>query len=319
MSSVTHLTQHLLKLDPGKNVARQTLFNYLKVFLEPNAPLNAEMLNQFFAYVLNFQYWQSNVKSLGQTVLQDLESFALISRLDADLQAVNFPHRVQLVLLEQQADLEKLVLAQEKSLRQEGDRGKLMAIDQQVLAATLKADGTLQVRVYGRAAQILQGELKTIRPITELRYNSRLELEKNVPQTLEGPMVTAARFQLREDAVHGTMVRGHMLQRYETLNAGSLTQYAELFYGLKRIEKHFINPTSDPYHRDMVSQLERAYQSLQNQHPDSKRLASAALQRGKAALKHIFPNDKLLMVLVTNIEFAMINPQSEPWDQQSKL
>ncbi|MGE0762638.1 MAG: hypothetical protein AB7N80_05115 [Bdellovibrionales bacterium] len=324
MSSVTHLTQHLLKLDPGKNVARQTLFNYLKVFVSSGAQLNAEILNQFFAYVLNYQYWQANTKNLGQSVQADLETFAQSFRLDFEMSQVHFPHLTQLVILEQTRDVEQLINTLERSRREDGDRGKLMAIsDQQMLAATLKSNGALIVRVYGRAAQIVGGALQLIRPLTELQYTSQLELDKQVVQLLEGPMVTAARFNLNDDGCQGVMVRGHMLQRYETLSAGGLAQHAELFYGLKRIERFFINPTSDPYHRELVGGLERAYQLLQNGHPDGKRMANGALQRGKAALKHIFPNDKLLMVLVTNIEFALISPQPsapqpEPWERQLK-
>src|SRR5690606_34827541 len=148
----------------------------------------------------------------GQTAQNDLESFAQTSRLDFDLQSVRFPHLVQHVILEQQQDFEQLVQAQERKLRDEKDRGKMMTADQQILAATLKANGALQVRVYGRCAQIVNGQLQLIRPITELHYTPQLELEKQVTQILEGPMVTAARFQIVGEGCQGVMVRGHMLQ-----------------------------------------------------------------------------------------------------------
>jgi hypothetical protein len=322
MSSVTHLTQHLLKLDPGKSVARQTLFNYLKVYLDGSAPLTAEVLNHFFAYVLNYQFWQQNAKVLGETIFGDLDKFAHTHRLDFEFQHVRFPHLCQLVILEFQTDAEMLIQRREATLSEEGDRLKLMPISEsQLLVINLKRMGALEVRVYGRTAQIHNGEIQLIRPISDLKYNARLELAEGHPQLLEGPMVTAARFQVTHEGYQGVMVRGHMLQRFETLVAGGLNLHAELFYGLKRIERYFINSATDPYYRELLTQLERAQQAVNVGHPDARRLATSALQKGKAALKHIFPNDKALLVLVTNIEFALMGPKSEDvkWTNEKPL
>ncbi len=319
MSTVTHLTQSLLKYDPNKNVARQTLFNYLKVFVDPSAPLTADLLNQFFNYVLNYQFWQQNVKTLGESVQADLEKFAAESRVDFQLSQITFPHLCQLINLEFQSELESLIQKREAAVAEEGDRTKLVPISElQVMAIVLKKSGGLEVRVFGKAALITGGEIKLIRPISDLKYTNNLELEERHPQLLEGPMVTAGRFQVNADGFQGVLVRGHMLQRFETLTAAGLNLHAELFYGLKRIERHFVNSQSDPYYRDLVSQLERSYQMLSANHSDGRRLATAALQKGKAAVKYIFPNDKLLLVLVTNIEYGLMGQRQEAWTSQDR-
>jgi hypothetical protein len=320
MSSVTHLTQALLKFDPSKSVARQTLFNYLKVFVDASAPLTADVLNQFFFYVLNYQFWQQNSKTLGETIHADLEKFSQNSRLDFDLNQVRFPHMCQLVNLEFQTDLETLIHKREAAVNEEGDRTRLLSISEnQIMALVLKKNGSLEVRVFGKTALIFGGELHLIRPISDLKYTSNLELADRHPQLLEGPMVTAARFQVTGEGYQGVLVRGHMLQRFETLTAAGLNLHAELFYGLKRIERHFINASTDPYYRDLVAQLERAVQAVNTGHPDGRRLATGALQKGKAALKYIFPNDKLLLVLVTNIEFGLMGPKQEAWTNDKTL
>lgn len=319
MSSVTHLTQALLKFDPSKSVARQTLFNYLKVFVDASAPLTADVLNQFFFYVLNYQFWQQNAKTLGETVQADLEKFASGSRIDFELSQVRFPHMCQIVSLDFQTDLETLIQRREAAIAEDGDRTKLIGIsDTQIMALVLKKGGHLDVRVFGRTAVIFNGELHLIRPISDLKYTANLELAADHPQLLEGPMVTAGRFQVTNEGYQGVLVRGHMLQRFETLTAAGLNLHAELFYGLKRIERHFINSSTDPYYRDLVAQLERSYQMLSTGHPDGRRLATAALQKGKAAVKYIFPNDKLLLVLVTNIEFGLMGPKQEAWTNNDK-
>lgn len=319
MSTVTHLTQHLLRLEPGKNPGRQTLYNYLKVFVDGQQPLTAQILNHFYGYTLNYQYWQANSKSLGTSTRADLESFAQTHKVDFDFSEIRFPHLTQLIFLEQPSDFEQLVLQTEQQKRHQDDKSKIIHIsDQQILAARLKSSSGLEIRVYGRSALIVGGQLRLIEPMTDLKYNAQLELELNVQQLLEGPMVTASRFHVNHEGCQGTMVRGHMLQRYETLASSGLAQYSELFYGLKRIERHFINPTTDPYHSEMVQLLEKTLHMIQSRHPDAKKAAVSTLQRAKAALKHIFPNDKQLTVLVTNIEYGLMPSQPEPWNTPLK-
>ncbi len=318
MSSVTHLTQFLLRLDPSKSVARQTLFNYLKVFHDANEALKPELFNQFFNHIVNYQYWQSNSRSLGESLAQDMQRFAQEYRIDFDLKAVAFPHQTQIVMIEHAADLESLIKKRETALQEEGDRQKLFSISEtQSMAILLKKSGNFEIRIYGRAALIKQGELDLPRPLTQLFYTMDVELEPFKWQVLEGPVVTLARFRLNDDGCQGTMIRGHMLQRYETMASGALSQHPELFYALKRVERHFINPPSDPFYRDLVMQLEKAKQLLRLSHPDGRRVANGALHRAKSALQNIFPNDKVLSGLVTNVEFALMSQTTEPWTEIS--
>jgi len=314
MSSVTHLTQYLLKLDPQKSVARQSFYNYLKNFCEPTAPLNAQVIHKYVLYVLNHQYWQQNAKTLGESLLSDLSDFSQRERLDFNLQDVRWPHQMQTVALEHQEDLEFLLKQKEQELLEPGGRLKVLPIsDSQSMVLILDRSGGLRIRIFKKVCLIREGRLELLAPLTDLTYTSNLELYPNTPQILEGPMLIAARFQITDDGCFGLMVRGHMLQKYETLTGGELMQHPELFYSLKRIERHFVNPTSDPFYRDLVTQLEKVYQMLTAQMPEGKRLAPSLLQKGKTALKNIFPNDKLLMVLVTNIEFALMALEKDTW------
>lgn len=313
MSAVTHLTQHLLRLDPQKSIPRQTLHNYLKIFVDGDAALTAEHLSEFFAYVLNYQYWQTHAKTLGESLHQDILKWAESQKLEFDLQAVNFPHWTQMVAIEHSGDFEKLLEKREEERSEEGDRRKLLPLSEtQHLVAILKRNSSLHVRVYNRLARILGGELHALRPVSDLKYSADLELLQFEPFLLECPMVTAGKFQVTTDGIQGTLVRGHSLQRFETLTMGPIQNHAEVFYGLKRLERHFINPQSDPYYRDMATQLERVYQLLSQGSPDGRRMATSVLQRARAAQKNIFPNDKLLQTLISNVEFALMGSAVEP-------
>lgn len=318
MSSVTHLTQYLLRLDPSRNTPRTTLYNYLKSFVESATPLTCEVLNDFFCFVLNHNFWQQNTASLGELVHQDLQGFLQENPQILALNEVVFPHLYQLVKLQYVRDAEWLIQQKEEAFKEPKDRLKLIHLsDQQTLTILLKSNGELQVRVYNRWALLRGGKLSLIQPVTNLLYNSRLELAPHFAHWIEGPMSTAARFQIDDQGLSsGVLVRGHTLQRFETLASAPLRQHGELFYGLKRIEKHFINPQSDPYYLELIQHLERTHYALEQRHSDGLKLAQKHLPKAKAALKNIFPNDKRLVVLVTNIEYFLVtDDQRAQWNE----
>jgi len=308
MVSVTHFAQYLLKLDPQKNVARLALYHYLKNICDINAELQPEMIRSFYSRILNFPYWQSNHKTLGEVVANDLENFLMESHLKWDLSQIRHAHQVQWVEIKQADDFKALIQDECSKVCKAGDRSKVIPIsDTQMLALILFATGNMRIQVFSNVAMVEGAKLKPLMPLTHLEYDSKMDLQMHFDHLLEGPMLTLNRFQVTDDGVRGWILRGYTLQKYETLNGGTLAQNPELFYTLKRIEKHYINPQSDPFYLELVGILEKAYQLLSQGHHDAPRMGEAALQRGKQALKNIFPNDKLLLLLVSNIEYYLFS------------
>lgn len=325
MSSVTKLTHFLTKLDPQKSIYRQVFLNYLKVYSEPQIILDSALVNNFFSFIINYPYWQSQTQQLGESIQQDLDKFLKENNTSLDSSKILYPHLHQLVSLDFNQDFEFLLRQKEEPSLDSGDRQKVTLISEsQGLIATLRKRGGLEIRVFNRLAKIQDGKLTLWGPVTDLKYTMDLELVADQIQVIECPMTTSACFKITEQGCQGVLVRSHLLQKFENLTLGHLNQHSELFYGLKRIEKHYINPHSDPYYKDLVAQLERVEHLLKQNHPEGRRLAPSLLQKSKAALKNIFPNDKLLTILVTNVEFSLISAvqasqNQESWINHSKM
>ncbi len=307
MISVTHLAQYLLQLDPQKNVARLALYNYLKNCCDLSSPLSAQLITQFYRKALLFQYWQTHQKILGETLRADLESFLRETQVALDLDRIRHADEVQVVALEQARDLQDVIELQMRREMGTGDRLKLVRLSaQQTLSLKLNPSGCLKVRVHPHWALIMDGQLELLPPLTQLEYSSQMELLPHVLHWLDTAMMTTAHFALREGGVEGLLVRGYTFQKMESLRQATLSQNSELFYGLKRLERHYINSKSDPFYQELVALLEKSYQLISAQHPEGAHMAQEALRRGRMALKNIFPNDKLLLLLVTNIEYWML-------------
>ena len=69
--------------------------------------------------------------------------------------------------------------------------------------------------------------------------------------------------------------------------------------------RHFIDAQSDPDYQEIVTKLERANRLLSNPTLDNVMVAEKALNRGRMYLKNAFPNDRLLGLLVTHLDYGL--------------
>jgi hypothetical protein len=309
MTSVSHFAQYLLKLDPQRNQARLTFFNFLKSVLEPTTEFAPEVVQMFYARILQFDNWRNDSASLAETVSRDVtnyvKQFAAPEELGAWAQ-LRHADTLQVVHLKAYQDLEDLIENEHAARRKSGDEIRTVRFsDQQILMMILSTGGGLEIKVYPNLALVWGAQLRAVAPVTHLHYGADFELMPYVKQILEGTLLTTHCFHVDQEGAHGLIARGYTFQKFETFIRAKLAETQDLFFALKKVERHFINPQSDTYYQDMVSRLERANRMLDNPHPDTLATAERALNKGRLCLKHVFPNDRLLGLLVTHLEYGL--------------
>jgi hypothetical protein len=319
MTSVTQFAQYLLRLDPQKSPARLALYNYVKHILDPLDPFTPLVIEKFYAQTLNYEYWQTNSQSLSNEVREVLALFLRQTKIDEkDYAQIRHADEIQVITLKQFRDFEDLVLGLEDARRKSGDRMKLIKISEtEVASLYLSTLGTLEVKVFGPRAMVLGRRLTLLAPISHLYYSSSMELMPHVRQLLQGSLMTTISFFLDEQGLNGLISRGHTFQKFETFMRAKPNDNHDLFCSLKKLERNFINPQSDPFYQDLIGSLERANRLVQEA-TGTIHLPAAekALQKGALALRNAFPNDRLLQLLVTHLEYgirqARIQTQGDP-------
>jgi hypothetical protein len=309
MNSVTQFAQYLLRLDPQKTLPRQSLFNYCKHILEPTEPFSPETIEGFYSRALNFEYWQNNSQSLAQSVREDLASFLKQTKIDEnEWKHIRHADEIQVVNLQHQADFEAVITNVESSRQKSGEKLKIVKLSEQEIASLMLSNaGTLEVRVFGTKVKVVGSQLQPLAPIAHLHYAHNLELIPHVRQLLQGSLASTISFYRDENGLNGIITRSHTMQKFETFMRVRGSENVDLFYGLKRIERNFINPQSDPYYQEIVQAMERAARALQtsNGQNSAVQMAEKALQKGGLALKSAFPNDRLLQLLVTHLDHGI--------------
>ena len=309
MTPVSHFAQHLLKLDPQRNQARLTLFNFLKAFMEPNLAFTPGIIQAFYARVMQFDHWRNDAVALSETVRGDLLAYVRQYNLEKDTdewEKLRHPDTLQIVQLKMFKDLEELVENEHEARRKSGDQLRLVKLSEtQILALILMPTGGVDVKVYPNLAIVWGPKLRMVAPVSQLHYSAEMELIPGVRQTLEGSLLTTHCFHVDDEFVHGLITRGYTFQKFETFIRARLPETQDLFTSLKKLERHFINPQSDPYYQEMVTRLERANRLLTNPNPENVAMAEKALNKGRLCLKTVFPNDRLLTLLITHLDYGI--------------
>jgi hypothetical protein len=316
MTPVSQFAQYLLKQDPQRNQARLTLFNFLKHILEPNLPFSPAVIQAFYARVLQFDHWQNDAQMLSETVRVDVSEFLKLHAIEGEAEAwshLRYPDTLQLVQLKMFEDLEDLIAFEHGPRQKSGDEIRTIKISEtQILVLVLSPAGNLEVKVYPNLAIVWGSRLRLVAPVTQLHYSSDMELMPHVRQVLEGSLLTTHSFHVDSEGVHGLVTRGATFQKFETFIRARLPDTQDLFASLKKLERHFINPQTDPYYQEIVAKLERANRLLSLPSTDSLMEAERTLNRGRVLVKNVFPNDRLLTLLVTHLEYGISQRRTHP-------
>lgn len=314
MTSVTQFAQHLMKLDPHRTPARQCLYNYLKHILDPIEPFTPSVIEDFYKRVLHLDFWHQNSKELGQAVRTDLNSYLHQFPIEKDLgwDSIRHADELQVLSIHREKDFLQILQETENSRLRQGDRLKLISTGMgSILSLVLSQVGTLEVRVYPFKAYISGSSLMPLNPVSHLFYNSKMELMPHVRQTLEGSLLTVVSFSIEDDGVHGIVSRGHCFQKFETFIRSKLSDHFDLFNQLKKMERFYIDPQSDPFYRELVNQLEQANLGMKHPTPLQLQMAEKILRKAQSALKNAFPGDRLLQLLVTHLEIGITQARNQ--------
>lgn len=316
MAHVAALTQHIFSLEPDKDAARLSLYQYLKNLCDATEQVNFELINRFYFRALAFSHWQANKAQLFNEVEMLLQHFQESTGQSLPLQGLLRVGDLQIVPVESLKNLELIVQKHHEKNQTPFEKTRIIReSDSRVIAITLQGDRSLKVTSYPRALILRDGELAPLDNEMSLHYASDLSLSPTMIQQIEVGPHASARFHVGVEGLRGCFVRGYTFQKFASLDGGGLNRYPVLFYPLKRLEQFFIDRKTDPMYLELMTTLEKALDLLvPGAGNDAYIFAHAALERGRLALEHIFPEDKFARLLINNIEktLALANVSIQP-------
>jgi hypothetical protein len=312
---VLSLARHILSLNPAKDAARLCFQQYLNNLAPAQSRITADLLNRFFKRALSFSHWQANKAELFREVGQILAHFQETTGLTLQLAGMLEPQDIQVVPVENMKSLEVIVTRHiEQTLGALEQFRLLREGEDKLIAITMKQDQSLTISTYTKIAHLMNGELRPLTDDFTLNYTPHLQLAPGHIQEIEVGPHTAARFHESQDGIRGLIVRGYTFQKYAVMEGGSLNRHPVLFYPLKRLEQFFINRKTDPAYMELTSLLEKAIDMLKlhSGERETEIFARAALERGRLALEYIYREDRMIRLLLDNIEKSLLLTEAQP-------
>jgi hypothetical protein len=304
------LAKHLLTLNPEQNEARLAFYHFLKNFSQPNDAVNAQLLNRFYRRALFFSHWQKNKAAMMSEAYHAAEHFASTYHFNLSFNDLLKPDSIQAIRLESQVLSKRFLQDWLETHQSRQDRFQLIDISADRIAAVIQSkDQRLRIIVQPPMVALVDGQLEPLFDDWALQYTPNLSLESREGLRHEveiSPDVTA-RFSVGPDgSIHGHTVSNYTFLRQNVFDGSELHRYPQLFYPIKRLEQTFIDRKSDPLYLELVSVLEKATELVDQSHSEGLKFAKAAVKRGNLALEHIFPEDRLLRLLLGTLEKSLV-------------
>jgi hypothetical protein len=302
--------KYLLSNTPQSNAARLSLYHYLKNLTPLQDALRPEVFFEFFSVALTHGFWRKNRELLSEEVLLRLEDFSKNEDLGFSLNKIKWARDLQILKIERKSEL-KLVLERylQEFLPKDCDVRILPLASGKTIALVVDPHNKLTVHQFDSWVIVDQGRLLPLKRNLSLRYNQSLEIADKYPQMLAAEPNSIFRFFHQQGLITGYLVRGYTFQKALPFTKQPVNKAPELFYALKSLERHYIDLRSDPFYQEVIDLLENSCRLLQINHPNSENLAKLALEKGLHALKNVFPDDKVLLLLVKDLARLVKAPQ----------
>lgn len=333
MATVTGLAGHLLTLlqpnpatdsvtgssIPKVDAARLAFYHFLKNMCEPGEPLSTATLERFFRRALTHAHWVENKAALFDEVANCLQHYS-----NQNSEAIPLPpfaaiDELQVVRAESFRTVERVV--EDWIQTQQGPTDQIKVLhdragstrtngEDRLIVCKLSVDRALSVYTFDRMMAVRDGRLEPLVDDMVVHYTSDLTIDSHRLSQVEVAPHTVARFKNDQLAItpgiRGLTVRGFTFQKSAMFDGGELHRHPTLFYPLKRIEQFFVHRQTDPMYIELTGLLEKASDLLSQKHPESVRFAEAAMDRGRLAFDQVFSDDRLLRLLLENLERALL-------------
>ncbi len=305
MPTIGQLLKYLTILNPQGHPVRMALYNYMTNMQRSDQLLTAEVLNTFFNHALEYPHWSQDRKNFGQEAAQIIEQLLqqIESNTSLDLSAVIWPQQMQIIDIENFSDFTETVHAYLTKIYTDGEKFRLVSDQQKkLIAVVLFPNGKIQVRIFDRKMTLREGLLQPLKLDISLTYQSGLELFEGAPQKLDLGSYTYAQFEMIDDQVVGSAVRGYLFQKYQDFRGGGLRDNLKLFYPVKRLEQYFVDRRTDTFYLELMEAIETTSNLLKMRDPSALKNTPAILAHAEAAFEQVFVGDKLLGLLIRDLQ-----------------
>lgn len=271
---------------------------------EKTQELSSEMMQSFFASAYLHPHWQESQFELLSSLSKMLNEYSQTTLLPQDLKNLKDSGHWQIINLHRPQDFYHCLFQYYQQRFKDQGQIKILHQGDKLIVLKLFKNRHLEVIEHLPVFTILKGEIIPLTPVTHLHYNQDMELTSEKLHSIQLTDHIVARFSHTGSLWEGYFLRGYTFQKFNEFAFADLQQVLEVFHAIKRLEYLFVDMASDPTYQQLISQLEKTINFVETHDPASLILAKNTLTQAKNLRDNIFCNDKMLSLLITNLEYV---------------
>lgn len=314
MASVSQVKNFILKNGLSHKKSILCFQNFLHQECVKDQDFNKAIIDRFFLNVLNDFFWQENKDLLINELQNLLEQIHPEINLSDEVLNLKKSFDFQIVSIEKPDDFYECL--NQYLLQFTDQKIKIIEFNNNLLVLRMNLADELRVQEYSQHFVIKNGVLTPLLPITDLQYTSEFELSEQHMHRLSLSEHVRAYFLYQKTQWSGIFTRGYTRQKYHEFQSPKLDQIPDLCSALKKREYHYINMSSDPMYKETVSRLEKTIEFVSSGQPGSLSYGKNTLESAKNIRDQVFEGDKLLSLLITNLEYAILTQSGATGKQQ---
>jgi hypothetical protein len=304
METILEVIEKLKKLENTKNPVVLAFSNYLKHYKSPADKFDLHCLEGFCRRAYSFEFWRKEMPNF-QNHLKRVLSFIFTDSECRELSKSLFLQNLQIINIENKRDFMPII---EKYAETKSVSYRYFDLGQNDLMVVYTwKNGNKALQVLTPTCFISEASLSPLTTDEIIYYDANMEI---LPFTLNQANIGSFQNIVFEKNYQGIKIknlRGYTLQAVEEKSIQNLQEHSKLFYCLKRFESLLVGKDNHPLYEELTKLLEDALKLLHSKDPRALRLAYTALERGKNAVENIFPNDKLLQLLLKEVAANLQN------------
>jgi hypothetical protein len=292
----------LYELRPQTHPVKLTLYNFIRNYTDLNATFSPDTILKFYFKALSFEHWQKNNLELAQEVRLVLQKLSQLKNLDETFKKLKHSDQIQILKFFHKSDQLEMIHNYFKNKKLNytfkvySDKGTTAH------AVLVFPHGLVHVYSFDDQAAIINGQLKPLSLDRKLEYTPQLELSATSRHSIQVSRFVEAHFHIQKNQYIGEYIRGYTLQAYKKFEVSSLQEELQLLYAIKKIERFFIDRASEPLYLELIHVLEQTIEFLKKNHPGCIELGQKAYSRGHNALENLFIDDKMIHILLKEIQ-----------------
>jgi hypothetical protein len=298
METILEVLEKLKQLENTKNPVVLAFSNYLKHYKGPADKFDLHTLEGFCRRAYSFEYWRKELPNF-QNHLKRILGYVFTEAECRELSKSTFLQSLQIITIENKRDFLPIV---EKYAETKNVSYRYFDLAQNdILIVYTWKNGNKALQVLNPTCFLSEATLSPLTTDEIIYYDANMEV---LPFTLNQIGIGSFQnlvFEKNYQNIKIKNLRGYTLQCTEEKAIQTTQEHSKLFYSIKRFESLIIGKDNHPLYEELTKLLEDALKLLHSKDPGALRLAYTALERGKNAVENIFPNDKLLQLLLKEV------------------